>query len=218
MISKFRGSIYPGYGKYSYIWAVINNLIPMVGIYLLSWTIFELMFFLRLELVLLGIVGILKILTSHSGVKGILKDIIYRINQTALFALLFGTFTTIIIAFSSIHVEFGRIIRELPGFELMLDVLIVNYLLHYLADFIFSRKYKKANPAASVLEPFIHLLPISLFLLFLIFPVEENVPLISYGFVFPMLIILLRTGMEIYIIRVKSMESIDETNVEELGI
>jgi hypothetical protein len=117
----------------------ITNLIPIIGVFYAGWSASEVIVTYWIETVVIGFFALLTILISNS------KDhIILRIGYAIFFCIHFGMFCTIQGVFIFIGLN-GEYKEHIEGLKYAALGLILNYLIHFLNDYIFSGKYKSGG-------------------------------------------------------------------------
>lgn len=159
----------------SWIWLLINLLIPTVGVLFLNWNLFGLLYIFWAEWILLGIFGLLRMFFSNGD------TIITRIAISAFFAILYAALLMIVISFSLVKMNFAEFLNfdnstrfDNAGLNWSLAVLILNFTIEFFSDFLLNGKYKTHHALAEVFKTFAYTLPLACVILFAIIPLSEK--------------------------------------------
>ena len=159
------------------LWLLVQLLIPIVGVLFLDWNLFGLIYLFWFELILIGLFGLLRILTALGGASP-LQGLLARLGSAAFFVILYGALLMIALSFSMVHMDWNSLLGELPtdnrGLGPSTWVLAAVFLLEWLGSYIFSGQYRQAFPLLELFRVFALTLPLAIIIVFVLSPYAQK--------------------------------------------
>ena len=164
----------------SWIWLLINLTIPLCGVMVLKWNLFGILYFFWMELIALGVFGLLRILTAL-GNRPYLELLIPRLGSAVFFAVLYGALLMLVIGYSisgfdlSEHMLSG-VKSNFTGIRLGTAFLFASYLLEFSRDYLLLGKFRETHPFSIIIGTFVYTLPLACIILFVLTPYAPKAP------------------------------------------
>ena len=155
-------------------WEMVNVFVPIIGILLFNWDIFEVVYLFWIEVLLWGFVGVLQIISAKGIIGGWLNHAVNKIGSLLFYVVLYIALFTILFSFTFIELSSDTILNGGSGIGIGLIVLTINYLINYYSSEIASKRYQTRFPMEVIFQRFIYALPLALLIVFGVVPLAKK--------------------------------------------
>ena len=142
--------------KSTYLWAIINLLITLVGIFFLHWSLQPIIYLFWLEVILNVASALIRAAGAMDG-----KPFLETLKQK-VFLLIAGTVMGIAMIMLTVTFTIGVFenfdFESFIGIQEAILILAGNYVLALLLNFFFNGYFRNANPVAELMSTLIYLL------------------------------------------------------------
>ena len=142
--------------KSTYLWAVVNLIITLVGIFFLHWSLQPIIYLFWLEVILNVVSALIRAMGAMDG-----KPFFETLKQK-IFLLLAGTVMGVAMIMLTVTFTIGVFedfdFESFAGIQEAVLALAGNYVLALLLNFFFNGRFRKANPVAELISTLIYLL------------------------------------------------------------
>ena len=159
-----------------WIWLILNILVPTVGVLVLNWDLFGLLYIFWFEMIFLGLFGLLRMLFAGGD------KLMGRIAFSVFYAILYLALLLIVISFSLSNLNFEQLFSFQSntkssnlGLNWSIAILFASYSFEFLKDFMLSERYKTQMSLIEAFKTFAYSLPLACVILFAIVPISEKV-------------------------------------------
>ena len=146
---------------------ILNNLVPILGLIFLDWTIYSFLFFFWLELVLIGVFNLLKIYINQKPeilpfkYNDASNHLLQTQGQVKLFSIVL-----FVIWYGIYVLSFGVVIYNTTGVFSLADLFIIGFmpfakhLFSFMDIYLHNKEYEHITPWQQVTKPFWTTIPI----------------------------------------------------------
>jgi hypothetical protein len=145
----------PALNKSSYLWAIINLLITLSGIFFLHWSLQPIIYLFWLEIIFNVVSALIRAMGAMDG-----KPFLETLKQK-VFLLIAGTVMGIAMIMLTVTFTIGVFenfdFESFIGIQEAILVLAGNYVLALLLNFFFNGYFRNANPLTELVSTLIYL-------------------------------------------------------------
>lgn len=139
---------------------LINTAIALFGVFVLDWSLGQIVILFFLELMLLGGFTVLKIIFAQEGKPSFWTSFLSRLFTAAMFTVGFILVNTMFIVFVTTSLNFDTLFGNTDSIRLGQGMLILNFVAAFLFGYILNGTYKNAQVGPQFIGTLGYMLPL----------------------------------------------------------